>query len=54
MSGNVREWVIATPPVLRGGGWSDNVLLSRSANRFVAIDNDFRHALSGARLVLSP
>jgi formylglycine-generating enzyme required for sulfatase activity len=54
MHGNVREWVSTTgEPVLRGGAWSDNLLLSRSANRFTSVDRTFRHALSGARLVLT-
>jgi formylglycine-generating enzyme required for sulfatase activity len=54
MHGNVREWVTtAAQPALRGGSWADNLLLSRSANRFTSVDKAFRHALSGARLVLT-
>lgn len=53
--GNVREWVTTSgQPELRGGSWADNLLLSRSANRVTAVDKAFRHALSGARLVLVP
>ena len=54
MHGNVREWATTTgQPVLRGGSWADNLLLSRSANRVTAVDRAMRHALSGARLILS-
>ena len=55
MHGNVREWVTTANPALpelRGGSWADNLLLSRSANRFTSVDKAYRHALSGARLVL--
>ena len=38
--------------VLRGGSWGDNLLQSRAANRITSIDKAYRHALSGARLVL--
>jgi formylglycine-generating enzyme required for sulfatase activity len=52
MHGNVREWAgEGSTFVLRGGGWSDNILQARSANKFTSIDT-YRHALSGARLVL--
>ena len=55
MHGNVREWATTTSqPVLRGGSWADNLLLSRSANRVTAVDQAMRHALSGARLILTP
>ncbi len=54
MSGNVREWVTTSGlPELRGGGWSDNLLRCRSANRIKSVDQAFHHALSGARLVLT-
>ena len=54
MHGNVREWVTTSgQPVLRGGAWGENLLLSRSANRISSVDRAFRHALSGARLVLT-
>jgi formylglycine-generating enzyme required for sulfatase activity len=53
MVGNVREWTRdGSSHDLRGGGWSDNLLRCRSANRITAVDT-FRHALSGARLVLT-
>ncbi len=53
MHGNVREWVTtATLPELRGGAWQDNLLQSRSANHITSVDQAYRHALSGARLVL--
>jgi formylglycine-generating enzyme required for sulfatase activity len=57
MHGNVREWATTSNPnlpVLRGGSWGDNLLNSRSANKVTSVDKDFRHALSGARLVLVP
>jgi formylglycine-generating enzyme required for sulfatase activity len=54
MHGNIREWVTTSGfPVLRGGSWSDNLLLSRSANKFTSVDQAKRHALSGARLILT-
>jgi formylglycine-generating enzyme required for sulfatase activity len=57
MHGNVREWVTTgnpSFPELRGGSWGDNLLQSRSANHVTSVDKGFRHALSGARLVLIP
>lgn len=53
LHGNVREWARgAAGPILRGGSWSDNLVLCRSANLFRAVDQDSRYALAGARLVL--
>ena len=53
MHGNVREWTIGgAAPILRGGAWSDNLVLCRSANLFRSVDQDSRYALAGARLVL--
>jgi formylglycine-generating enzyme required for sulfatase activity len=52
MLGNVREWTIGAAPILRGGAWSDNLVLCRSANLFRSVDQDSRYALAGARLVL--
>lgn len=57
MHGNVREWATTgnpSLPELRGGSWGDNLLQSRSANHITSIDKAYRHALSGARLVLVP
>lgn len=52
MVGNVREWTKNGASYdLRGGGWSDNLLRCRSANLITSVDV-YRHALSGARLVL--
>ena len=54
MHGNVREWVTTSGvPVLRGGSWADNLLQCRSASRFIGVDRDRRHALSGARLMFT-
>ena len=53
MAGNVRERTKdGSTYDLRGGGWSDNLLRCRSANLITTVDI-YRHALSGARLVLS-
>lgn len=54
MHGNVREWATTSgQPVLRGGSWADNLLVSRSANRMTSVDQGMRHGLSGARLILT-
>lgn len=53
MVGNVREWTKDGASYdLRGGGWSDNLLRCRSANLITTVDV-YRHALSGARLILT-
>ncbi len=54
MAGNVREWVDrgTSQYELRGGGWSDNVLRCSATNHIQSVSL-FRHALSGARLVLT-
>lgn len=53
MSGNVRERTKDGASYdLRGGGWSDNLLRCRSANLITSVDV-YRHALSGARLILT-
>ena len=52
MAGNVREWTKDGASYdLRGGGWSDNLLRCRPANLITTVDV-YRHALSGARLVM--
>ncbi|MFM2089583.1 MAG: hypothetical protein RLZZ127_72 [Planctomycetota bacterium] len=48
--GNLREWDASG--VLRGGGWSDNILSARSANRLTGVDGAFGYAAAGVRFVL--